>query len=80
MARVLNVMQTLLPGAPSAEANEGSQAPKPAGKITENKFVRTDSKLRTLDNFLQPSIASDSEKERNQDVIMQEVEPAAETS
>ncbi|KAJ2961592.1 hypothetical protein NQZ79_g3184 [Umbelopsis isabellina] len=72
--------QTLLPGAPSAEANEGSQAPKPVGKITENKFVRTDSKLRTLDNFLQPSIASDSEKERNQDVIMQEVEPAAETS
>jgi hypothetical protein len=29
-------------------------APKSAGKVSENKFVRTDSKLRTLDNFLHP--------------------------
>jgi hypothetical protein len=34
-------------------------APKPTGKVSENKFVRTDSKLRTLDNFLhKPSIIS----------------------
>ncbi|KAG2185059.1 hypothetical protein INT43_000972 [Umbelopsis isabellina] len=79
--QILNVAQTLLPGAPSAESNESSQAPKPSGKINENKFVRTDSKLRTLDNFLQPSNASNSEKERNpEDVTMLEVDPAAENS
>ncbi|KAG2181878.1 hypothetical protein INT44_008694 [Umbelopsis vinacea] len=34
-------------------------APKSTGKVSENKFVRTDSKLRTLDNFLHtPSIIS----------------------
>lgn len=34
-------------------------APKPTGKVSENKFVRTDSKLRTLDHFLHtPSIIS----------------------
>ncbi|KAH8547540.1 DNA mismatch repair protein Mlh1 [Umbelopsis sp. PMI_123] len=43
--------QTLLPGA--SEVEEMS-APKSAGKVSENKFVRTDSKLRTLDNFLHP--------------------------
>ncbi|KAI8580020.1 hypothetical protein K450DRAFT_238976 [Umbelopsis ramanniana AG] len=41
--------QTLLPGA--AQVEEIS-APKPTGKVSESKFVRTDSKLRTLDNFL----------------------------
>jgi hypothetical protein len=68
----------LLPGAPSTEANDSSQTPKPASKITENKFVRTDSKLRTLDNFLQPSNASEPEKERNADVTMREVDDEAE--
>ncbi|CAO3677948.1 unnamed protein product [Umbelopsis vinacea] len=82
--------QTLLPGA--AEVDESStQAPKTIGKVSENKFVRTDSMLRTLDSFLHASAPTPAqaaalasaktlpEKHSDvEDVVMEEAETVAE--
>ncbi|GAB5590145.1 DNA mismatch repair protein [Umbelopsis nana] len=63
--------QTLLPGA--TQVND-DVLPKLMGRVSENKFVRTDSKLRTLDNFLHVSKPANdaSDKIATADVVMQE--------
>lgn len=68
-----------------------AQAPKTIGKVSENKFVRTDSMLRTLDSFLHASAPTPAqaaalasaktlpEKHSDvEDVVMEEAETVAE--
>ncbi|GAB5586850.1 DNA mismatch repair protein Mlh1 [Umbelopsis nana] len=71
--------QTLLPGA--ADVDE-TIAPKSTGRVSENKFVRTDSKLRTLDNFLHVSAPANKmlppaskPTETEADIVMDEADP-----
>ncbi|KAI9288731.1 histidine kinase-like ATPase [Umbelopsis sp. AD052] len=56
---IADTIQEKLAGANDSRAFYTQVSPKSTGKVSENKFVRTDSKLRTLDNFLHtPSIIS----------------------
>ncbi|OZJ05941.1 hypothetical protein BZG36_01261 [Bifiguratus adelaidae] len=72
--------QRLLPGAGDPSEGEQNRVGRQnnAVKIAENKMVRTDSRMRTLDSFVEASRSVASKDQSTEDIAMQSVDTVGE--